>query len=259
MFKMYAKFFSIHLRSVMQYKMSFLLITLGQFLSAFSFFLGMFFLFQRFRALEGFSFEEVLLCYAIVMMGFALGECFARGFDTFSVQISNGEFDRMMLRPRSPIWQVLCSRIEFTRIGKVFQALIVFCYAIPTSGMDWTFLRIITLFLMILGGMALFSGLFLLYAALCFFTTEGLEVINIFTNGGCEFGSYPMYIYGKKILAFFTFVIPLACVQYYPLLYLLGRSDNLLFVLSPLASFIFLIPCYLIWRIGLRHYKSTGS
>lgn len=29
-------------------------------------------------------------------------------------------------------------------------------------------------------------GLFIVYAALCFFTTEGLEVMNIFTDGGRE-------------------------------------------------------------------------
>ena len=48
-------------------------------------------------------------------------------------------------------------------------------------------------------------------------------------------------------------------IQYYPLLFLLGRTDSLWNALSPLATLIFLIPAYLFWRFGLRHYRSTGS
>ena len=76
---------------------------------------------------------------------------------------------------------------------------------------------------------------------------------------GKELGRYPLSIYGKEILAIFTFVLPFACAQYYPFLYLSGRSDSLLYALAPLACFLFLIPCYVFWRIGLRHYRSTGS
>jgi ABC-2 type transport system permease protein len=27
----------------------------------------------------------------------------------------------------------------------------------------------------------------------------------------------------------------------------------------PILGCLFLIPCYLLWRCGVRHYKSTGS
>ena len=41
--KLYAKFFSMHLRSVMQYKTSFFLMAIGQFITAFSAFLSVWF------------------------------------------------------------------------------------------------------------------------------------------------------------------------------------------------------------------------
>ncbi len=83
--------------------------------------------------------------------------------------------------------------------------------------------------------------------------------MNIFTDGGREYGKYPMSIYGDAVLKFFTYVIPLACVQYYPFMYLIGRTKNPLYALTPLVSFIFLIPCIIFWKIGVKHYKSTGS
>ncbi len=257
--RLYGKFVSMHLRCAMQYKVSFALTMLGQFLTSFSALLSVYFLFDRFHGVEGFSFSEVLLCFSVVLLSFSLAECFARGFDRFSVIISNGEFDRILTRPRNEIFQVLTHTIEFSRLGRLVQAVLVLCYALPTSGVYWTVDRVLLLVLMVLGGVALFSGLFLVYAGFCFFTIEGLEFMNIFTDGGREFGSYPMSIYGKELLRFFTFVVPLACVQYYPLLYLLGRDTSFWNYAAPLAGFVFWLPAWLFWRVGVRRYKSTGS
>ncbi|MBB6215887.1 ABC-2 type transport system permease protein [Anaerosolibacter carboniphilus] len=257
--KLYLRYCSIILRSQMQYKSSFFMTILGQFLVSFSMFISIYFMFKRFNRVEGFSYSEVLLCFAIVLTSFSIAECFIRGFDAFSGIISNGEFDRIMVRPRNEIIQVLGSKIEFTRIGRFLQAVIIFFYAIPASEVIWTFDKIVTLVFMIVGGICIFAGLFVIYASLCFFTIEGLEFINIFTDGGREFGKYPLLIYGEGVLKFFTYIIPLALVQYYPLTYLIGRTDNKLFILLPLIGALFLIPCYIFWRFGLKHYKSTGS
>jgi len=112
---------------------------------------------------------------------------------------------------------------------------------------------------MILCGMLIFFGLFLVYAAFTFFTMEGLEFMNVLTDGGREFGTYPYSIYGDGILKFLTYVIPLALFQYYPLLYLLGKEQSPLYMLTPLLGLLFLIPCYAFFRFGSRRYKSTGS
>jgi len=257
--KLYFKYFLIHLKSQMQYKTSFFLTLFGQFLSSFSMLVGIWFMMSRFSKVEDFTFAEILLCFGTVLLAFSAAECFARGFDTFSSVISNGEFDRILVRPRNEIFQVLASKIEFTRLGRLVQAVLVFCYALPASGVHWTADKILTLILMLLCGTAVFSGLFVIYAAFCSFTTEGLEFTNIFPDGGREFGSYPFSVYGKTVLRFFTFVIPLALFQYYPFLYLTGRSDRVWYMLLPLVSLLFLIPCVLFWKAGVRHYKSTGS
>jgi len=89
---------------------------------------------SRFSNVDGFTLQEVLLCFATVLMAFSLAECFARGFDQFPQMISNGEFDRALVRPRGVIFQVLAVKVEFTRLGRLTQAGLVFCYAIPTSG-----------------------------------------------------------------------------------------------------------------------------
>lgn len=257
--KLYMKYLSIHLRSAMQHKGSFVMTVLGQLATSFSAVMVVMFLFQRFDTVKGFTLEQVLICYAVMLMAFSLAECFARGFDTFPRLMANGQFDRIMVRPRNEIFQVLASTVEFSRIGRLIQSIAVLIYAVPNCGVIWTPDRVLLLIFMILGGTALFSALFWVYAGLSFFSTEGLEFMNVFTDGGRDHGAYPLAIYGREVLAFYTFVVPLACVQYYPLMYLLGRWDSPWLMLCPLAGFAFAIPAYILWRAGVRHYRSTGS
>ncbi len=247
------------MKSQMQYKVSFFMTLTGQLITSFSAFLGIFFLMERFHAVEGFTVGEVMLCFATVLMAFSIAECFARGFDRFPSMLGNGEFDRVLVRPRNVVLQVLGSKIDFTRLGRFAQAVVMFCVLIPTCGVNWTPGKAAVLALMVAGGVVTFAGLFVIYAAICFFSTEGIEFMNIFTDGGRQFGAYPLAIYGEGILRFYTFVIPLALCQYYPMLYLTGRSPKAWYGILPVLSAVFLVPCFLLWRVGVRHYKSTGS
>lgn len=223
---LYLKYFSIHLRSHMQYKVSFFLLTAGNFLMQFSSLIGVYFMFDLFYDVDGFTYSQVLLCFAVVTMAFSIAEMFANGFVRFSRMLGNGEFDRALVRPRSIIFQVLTSRLDFVRIGATIQAAVVLVWAIAGSDIFWSWDKTVTLCLMIICGSLIFSALFIVQASFAFFTTEGLEFMNVLTYGGRDHGHYPYSIYGKEVLRFLTFVIPLALFQYYPLLYLLGREQS---------------------------------
>lgn len=76
-FHLYKQYFLIQLKSAMQYKTSFFLTCIGQFLVSFNVFIGIYFMFQRFHTVKGYSYNEVLLCFGITLMEFGLAECFA--------------------------------------------------------------------------------------------------------------------------------------------------------------------------------------
>ena len=66
--RVYWKFFIMELKSQMQYKVSFLLTTLGQFLTAFTMFFGIKFLFGRISGVDDFTYGQVLLCFSIFLI-----------------------------------------------------------------------------------------------------------------------------------------------------------------------------------------------
>lgn len=257
--KLYLKFFSMHLKSCMAYKKSFFFSMIGQFLTSFTGFLSIWFLFDRFNVVKGYTVSECLLCAGVISITFALAEMFFRGFDSMQNVISNMEFDRMLLRPRGLIFQMMCYTIEFGRIGRILQGAMMLAYGVAVSPVVWTADKVLVLIFMIVGGTVLFGTIFILHAAVCFFTIEGIEWMNVFTYGAREYGSYPLDVYGKVVLRFCTFVIPYALIQYYPMTYLLGRTTNIIYGILPLAAAWFAIPCCALWRYGVSKYKSTGS
>ena len=153
----------------------------------------------------------------------------------------------------------MCFDIDLIKSFKALQSIIVIIIAIVKLNISWNIFKVITLILMLLSSVTIFFGIFVLTASYCFITVQGLEVKNLFTDGGKYLAEYPIKIYSKSIIIFFTFVIPYGFINYYPLLYVIGRTNSIIYMFSPLVVVIFLIPCLLAFKIGLKHYSSTGS
>src|SRR5213596_3328686 len=175
-----------------------------------------------------------------------------------------GDFDRILLRPRSAAFQVLAQEFQLMRIGRLTQGLLVLVWSAIRLNLAWTPSHVTLLLCAIAGGACLFAGLFILQATLCFWTTESIEIVNCTTYGGVEAAQFPLTIYCPWFRAIFTFVIPLATINYFPAQVLLNLDDalgstRLIQWLSPLAGVLFLWICLRFWNFGVKHYRSTGN
>lgn len=247
------------LKKELEYKMSFILSFISQIGIFFSYYFMTVALFQKFDNIKGFNVYEVLLCFSIINFGFSFNEIFFRGVDKFEKLIIDGSLDRLLLRPRNVLFQVMCNEMDFIKVARILQSLIVFFIAISNLNINFNLINILLIIVMFISSIILFFGLFLLMASYCFITVHGLEVKNVLTDGGKNMAQYPIGIFKKGFIFIFSFIIPYASVNYYPLLYLLGKSNNILYLFSPLLVIIYLIPCIIAFNIGLKHYTSTGS
>lgn len=257
--KLYLNSLALHLKSELEYRMSFIISFLSQILIFFTYYFVIIALFSKFNNIKGFTLYEVLLCFSIIQFGFAFNEVFARGIDKFDKLIIEGGFDRLLLRPKNLILQVLCSDGDFVKVSRLIQAIIVLVIALINLKVEITFLKVICLILMLMASCVIFFGIFLLAASYCFMTVQGLEVRNVFTDGGKHMAQYPIGVFKKGFVFFFTFIIPYAFVNYYPLLYFIGRNDNILYAFSPIVVFLYLIPCFIVFYMGVKKYEGSGS
>ena len=257
--KIYFDYLKLHLKSILEYKMSFILSLSSQIFVFFNYYFLIIALFQKFSNLKGYNIYEILLTFSIIHFGFSMNETFARGIDQFDSLIVDGSFDRLRLRPRNILLQVIGYQIDYTKLARVIQSIVIMIIALVKLNINWSILKVITLILMLLSSIAIFFGIFLLAASYCFLTVQGLEVRNVFTDGGKNVAQYPIGIFNKYFVKIFTYIIPYACVNYYPLLYFTDKSNNILYAFLPLIVLIYLIPCFLIFNKGSKKYLSTGS
>lgn len=257
--KIYFSLFKMHLTSLLEYKKSFVIGFISQIFVVFTYYFIIIALFTKFNNIKGFTLYEVLLCFSIVQFGFSMNEVFARGIDQFDNLIINGTFDRILLRPQSILIQSIASEIDFVKISRIIQAIVILFISLINLNINFNILKVITLILMLLSSIFIFFSIFLIMASYCFITVQGLEVRNLFTDGGKHVAQYPIGIFNKYFRFIFTYLIPYACINYYPLLYLVGKSNNKLYCFTPLLVLLYLIPSLYLFKKGIKKYTSAGS
>jgi ABC-2 type transport system permease protein len=259
---LYGRLVAASLRSQLQYRAAVAIASLGALLITSSEFVAIWALFDRFGQVRGWRLSEVALFYGMISVTYALTDAMSRGFDRFAQTVKSGDFDRILLRPRSTVLQLLGAELTLRRVGRLAQGAAVLAYA--SRDIDWTAGRVVLLVASIACGICVFLGILVLQATSAFWTVESLEVWNAFTYGGVTMSQYPLAIYRSWFRGLFTYAFPIGCVTYFPGVAILGRADPLgappiMGWLAPLVGPVFLAACLTVWRIGVRHYRSTGS
>ena len=257
--KLVFKYMAMHLKSQLEYRSSFILSFFAQIFPTGLSAAMVFVLLDKFNFSTEFDVYEVMLAVSIVQFGFGFSECFWRGFDKFSDIIKHGTLDLMLIKPRNIYLQVFGSNIEFAKLSRWIGALVLFVIAICNINFDFNIFSIILLIGLLIFSTLIYAALYIFSACLCFKTIEGLEFMNIFTDGSREFGQYPMAIFKREVLVFFTYIIPIACVNYYPIMYILDKGNSILYLISPLFCFVLLGLAILTFNKCMRHYASSGS
>lgn len=258
---LYIKMIGLSIRSQMQYRMSFVMSTIGNALGAFIEYLGVWAFFARFGSLGDWTLADAGVFYGMGHIAFALAEMFARGFDVFHQRVRTGEFDRTLLRPRSTVLLLLGEECQVMRIGRLIQGAAVLAVGLSWQNATWGFDRWLLMLLTVIGGAFLFSCISVLQATSAFWTVESIEVWNCITFGGVSTVQYPLSIYQKPLRYLFSYLVPLAAANYWPCAYLLGRDYVPVWVswASPLLGVLSFLLSLRVWRFGVRHYRSTGS
>lgn len=259
------RYFNAGLRAQMQYPGSALLLIVGQFLATIIDMVAIWALFDRFGAVDGWTFGDVAMFFGIVSISFAIADFMSRGFDVIGTElIKTGNLDRLLLRPRTLTLQLIGYDFRLSRMGRLLQGVVVVLIATRSLDFHWDVAAIALTLWTIAGDVALFFGLMVIQGTISFWTTESLEAMNLLTYGGVQAAQFPLGIYERWFRNFLIFVVPIGCVAYFPVVAILGKADPLgapswLLPIAPVAGFIFLAVAFTGWRFGVAKYASTGS
>lgn len=258
---LYFRYVKMHLKTSMQYRSNMIMLSISSCLISVGELLSIFIMFQNFKSVGYWGFYETSLMFGLVTAIYAFTECFARGFDEFANVIKHGDLDRIMVRPAGILTQIFGTKIEFSKILRMMLGVGVIAFSLYKLQIAWTFTKVVVLFLTFGCGCLVILGVMMIGAGISVFSVENLEFINIFTNGAKEIAYYPVNIYTKWLSRVFTFVVPVACFNYLPISYLMGYGQlpRIIYALSPLMGFVFVIPCLLFFLWSIKKYQGTGT
>jgi ABC-2 type transport system permease protein len=263
-FAIYRRLAGARLRSDLQYRTSFFLFFSAQFLVTFLDFLAIAVIFGQVPRLGGWSLAEVAFLYGASGVAFGLADMFVSQVELVPERVRDGTFDIALIRPIGSLLQIVADDFALRRMGKVLQATIILAVALTRVHVHWTAGRVAMLVVMLVSGTVIFSAVWVITGALCFWLLEGREVMNSITYGGNFMTEYPMQIYGVWLRRFVVFVTGVAFVNFFPALYILGRPDTLglpgfVRFLSPAVALVAAGGAAGVWQVAVRHYRSTGS
>ncbi|MGW5054446.1 ABC transporter permease [Actinokineospora sp. NPDC004072] len=252
-------------RSQTQYRMSFAIDLVASTLVSSLDIATVFILFSVTGGLGGFGGPAVLLIAGLAALAFALADAVFGNAERLRALVRTGEFDAILLRPLSALAQILAGNFAPRRLGRVVQGLVVYGLGLGVAEIDWGPGRVLLAVVAPVAGAVLFGSLFVIGATVAFWWVESGEVANAFTYGGRDFTSYPLTMYGSGAFGrFFAFGAGFAFVAYLPALALLDVPDPMgvpdwLRWCSPLTAAVAATAAAAVWRVGVRHYRSTGS
>jgi ABC-2 type transport system permease protein len=261
---LYGRFVVAHIRSQLQYRVSFALDLFGMFAISFLDFIVVLIIFSNVPRLGAFSVREVALLYGASGLAFAFADIAVGHLDEFNERIRTGTFDLFLIRPRGTLFQVVASDFHLRRVGKAAQSLIVLVYALAALDIPWTLGRALMIPVMVVSGTAIFVSVWLFMICIVFWAVEGREAANAFTYGGHFLTQYPIDIYASWLRRLLAYLIPMGFVAYFPALYVLDKADPLglpsvLRFSSPVVAVLAGVTAAAMWRFAVRHYRSAGG
>jgi ABC-2 type transport system permease protein len=221
-------------------------------------------MFQVTRELGGFTTFEVLVMFGLSASAFSLADLAVGNIERIRVYVRMGLLDAVLVRPLSALGQLVTLDFTVRRVTRFAVALAVLTVALASVGPQWTVGRTVLVVLAIVGGATFFGAVFVATATVAFWWIDSGEFANGFTYGGRDFTSYPVTVYSGFFRRAFAYGLGFAFVAYYPALGLLGRADPLglpawMAWSTPVAAAVATGVAAWAWRLGIRHYRSTGS
>lgn len=257
--KLYFKYIRINYLSGLQYK-GWPFMVLSVLFTVVAEPITVFLLFWRFGNVGDWTVERVMLVYGIAVTSFGLAEVFSRGFDYFPWQIRTGEFDRILLRPRTTFLQIVGARFHAHRLSRVIGGLVMVVWASCRLGFDPNLLNMMKLVFAFAGGYLTYTGVFVFTSAISFWTLQALDWIYIFTNCSYQVVKSPPELLPRWLKNMFIYIMPMMLFCYYPAASVFGWGvPEILGWLALPAGAVFILLSMLMWKVGVKHYASTGS
>ncbi|MGG1661474.1 ABC transporter permease [Brevibacillus sp. NRS-1366] len=262
MIVLYRKLVAASIRAQMQYKMNFVTSAATTGMIMVLDFLILSAILYRFNDVIGWNIYEVGLLYGISSVSVSTYRLFAPEINDFEKYIVQGELDQLLIRPVSPLLLLLTRNLDMSRLGGIVQGMSVLVLSLIGLYGQGKAIGLLLLFapVAIASGSIIYFSIALCTAALAFWTHQIKDLQTFTIYAPANAANYPIGLYPSWLKWLFYTVLPIAFMNYVPMLTLLDKAGNWYYpLLTPVAAGGALFLSLRLWNVGIRHYHSTGS
>ncbi|MEM6926951.1 MAG: ABC-2 family transporter protein [Myxococcota bacterium] len=262
--RVWMRLLAASLTAQLTYRRSFLLEIVGRFVLTFLELVAVLVLFDRVDAIGSFTKWEVVYLYGVASVGLGTAELLTDGLNDMTTLVRQGTLDGVLVRPVSPLLQILGRQCRPLHAGRVLQGLLAIVWGLGELSWTPSPLQLGMLGVNLSCTTAVFASIFVMGAATKVFTIQSAEAFSAFTYGGVQLAQFPLTVYPRWLKRLFVFVVPVGMTSYFPALVVLGKAPDpwlgpLAPWLAPVVTLAFVGLALLWWRYALDHYQSTGS
>jgi len=257
---LFFRFLSQNTKIKLEYKLdSFILFVSGAALQALGF-LFIAVLFSKVPNIAGWTQWEIIFMLAAIYISEGLVSFAFEGAWQMAFLVNSGEMDRMLLRPVSPVLQILTFTMGIHGIGNMALGAVLLSLSLSHVHVAWTFARILFIPIFIVSACAIRTAIS--FAANCsaFWLKSYYNAFPLMVYQMADFAKYPSSIFGKAIESLILFVLPYGFISYVPACWLFGKAWWGIFAWgSPLVALWCCLAARWVFYRGLRRYDGSGN
>lgn len=258
--KLYGRFVSQYLKFMMQSKVNFFVGLAGFLTTQVSGIVFLYLVFQQIPSLNGWSYYEILFIYGFAQLPRGIDHIFTDYIWMIGMRVViRGEFDRYLLRPVNPLFQVIAERFQPDGFGEIVVGIVITAITIGKLGITLTFLKVLLFIVLIIAGAVIYTSIKLFFASLAFWIKNSMPIMNLVYMTS-DFSKYPIEIYSKFVRIIITIIIPFAFTAFIPASYFTGKTSLLFALFGTVgAAIISFAVAYSVWLRGIKNYESAGN
>jgi ABC-2 type transport system permease protein len=247
------------MKAILAYEADFAVMLVSAVIVQIAGFLFIWTIFQRIPDINGWTMWQVVMMYALVFVTEGVGSLFFEGTWRLSELVYNGKFDQILVRPVSPIVQVLAGAVGFNGLGNIVTGTVLIVIGVLNTPIEWTPGRLLMLVILIASAATIRVAINLGSAASAFWVKAPWSMVPMFVHQLGEFAKYPITIYSVAVQALIVIAVPFAFVSFFPTAFIFGVDAwSIQGFLTPLVAIYCVLMAVWLFRVGLRRYESTG-
>ena len=217
----------------------------------------------RFVDLNGWNVWQLFFLYCLWLLGHCLYSLFFWHFWDLEEDLIRGTFDQFLLRPASIFIQYIGREVQYIGFADMLVAITGIVLAYINLGLHWSPITWLFLVVVVFSGTVIEMTLNLMVACISFWTGRSGIALDLIMQFNMLVQHYPIDIFGSWFRVIVTGLIPVAFMNYYPALILLGKIDKTsvpwIGYLSPVVALLLIGLTSIVWHYAMRRYSSSGG